>query len=175
VTPLSPPPPATAAGLAQALQANPALAGPAGPQLETSLQQVVATSGEERRQLSLAVLHLAGTGQLAGEYARAASTAVTPFTHLDTPTDVIQDLTPNPSAAGPNAHFVLTCLQELSAATPTQQRAEAAEILEKLPHWAANGGVHPDIATATQHIATVVVQGGQPANETPDNQPTPAS
>jgi hypothetical protein len=165
----SPPPPVTVAGLVDVLRAHPALAGSAGSQLDSALLQVATSTGEARRQASLAVLQIAGSGHVSRDYARAATAAVSPFTQLGTPTDMIQDLGPNPAVAGPNAHFVLNCMKELTEGTAAQQQNEANEIVEKLPQWAANGGIRPDITAATQQIAATMAQGHQPTDDDDDD------
>ncbi|MDQ2710152.1 MAG: Hsp70 family protein [Actinomycetota bacterium] len=162
--PTEPPPPVTVTGLISVLNADAGRAGPDGAELAAELNQVGTSSGEVRRQAALAVLHLADTGHLSPDYARAATTSVAPFTQLNTPAAMVEDLNANPAAAGPNAHYVLNCMKEFASQTPDQQKDEAGEILKKLPIWAAHGGIRADVATAAQQIATPVAQGAKVFN-----------
>ncbi len=154
-----PAPPTTVPGLLAAVTANPPAAGVDSALLRDDLAAVASSTGEARRQNALRVLTLAGSGHLVPEYAHAATTAVTPFTVLNAPVDVIADLSPDPAAAGPNAHFVLNCMLEFQGKPQAVQRAEATELLEKIQGWAQGGGIRADLVTAVIRIVTPVAQG----------------
>jgi hypothetical protein len=72
---------------------------------------------------------------------------------------MIADLKPDPALGGPNAHFVLGCMQQFLGRTQQQQQGESREILDALPRWSANGGVRPDLVAATVRMITPVAQG----------------
>ncbi len=156
LTPLKPTPPATVSGLLAAVTLDPMAAGVDGPLLRDDLAAVASSTGEARRQNALRVLTLAANGHLAPEYARAATAATTPYTVLNAPVDIIADLAPNPALGGPNAHYVLNCMLEFQGKSPASQHDEANEVLAKIPGWASNGGIQPDLVTAVIRIVTPV-------------------
>ncbi len=157
--PPKPAPPTTVPGLLADVTRQPAAAGADGTVLRDELAAVASSAAETRRQHAVRVLTLATKGRLTPEYARAATTAVTPLTKLDTPADVIADLSPNPAPGGPNAHFVLNCMLDLQGKPAASQRDESGEILEKIPGWAAGGGIQPDLVAAVVRIVTPVAHG----------------
>ena len=105
------------------------------------------------------MLALVAKGHLTPDYAQAATMAITPYTVLNAPVDLIADLSPDPAAGGPNAHFLLNCMEDLQGKSPASQRAEANEILTRIPDWARNGGIQPDLVAATIRIVTPVANG----------------
>jgi|SRR5690349_1441506 len=157
--PITPRPPTTMPGLLAAVRADPAAAGADGPLLYDDLTAVASSTGERRRQAAIRVLTLVAKGHLTPEYAQAATMAITPFTVLNAPVDVIADLSPDPAEGGPNAHFLLNCMEDLQGKSAARQRAEANEILTRIPDWARNGGIQPDLVAATIRIVTPVANG----------------
>jgi actin-like ATPase involved in cell morphogenesis len=151
--------PSDVPGLVNAVTADNSLAGAQTQPLVAQLNAVTAGTGEARRQAALGALGIVGGTGVRPELASAVTTAVTPFTVLNTPADMIADLEPNPALGGPNAFRVLGCMQEFRGHTPQQQQSESQEILELLPTWSANGGVRADLVEATVRIVTPVAQG----------------
>jgi TIR domain len=156
---IKPLPATTMPGLLAAVRADPAAAGTDGPLLGDHLAAVAASTGERRRQAARRVLTLVAKGHLTPDYAHAATAAITPYTVLNAPVDLIADLSPDPAAGGPHAHFLLNCMQELQGKSPASQRAEANVILTRIPDWARNGGVQPDLVAAAIRIVTPVANG----------------
>lgn len=157
--PIKPLPPTTMPGLLAALRADPAAAGADGPLLCDDLTGVASSIGEGRRQAAVRVLTLVAKGHLTLDYAQAATAAITPYTVLNAPADLIVDLSPDPAAGGPNAHFLLNCMEDLQGTSSARQRDEANEILTRIPDWARNGGIQPDLVAATIRIVTPVANG----------------
>jgi hypothetical protein len=157
--PIKPLPPTTMPGLLAAVRADPAAAGADGLLLCDELTAVASGTGEGRRQAAVRVLTLVANGHLTLDYARAATAAITPFTVLNAPVDLINDLSPDPAAGGPNAHFLLNCMQDLQGKSLARQRDEANEILTRIPDWARNGGIQPDLVAAAIRIVTPVADG----------------
>jgi hypothetical protein len=156
---IKPLPPTTMPGLLAAVRADPAAAGADGPLLCDDLTAVASSTGERRRQAAVRVLTLVAKGHLTLDYAQAATAAITPYTVLNAPVDLIADLSPDPAAGGPNAHFLLNCMEDLQGKSPASQRAEANEILTRIPDWARNSGIQPDLVAATIRIVTPVANG----------------
>ena len=50
-------------------------------------------------------------------------------------------------------------MEDLQGKSPASQRAEANEILTRIPDWARNGGIQPDLVAATIRIVTPVANG----------------
>ena len=156
---IKPRPPTTMPGLLAAVRADPAAAGADGPLLGDDLTAVATSTGERRRQAAVRVLTLVAKSHLTLDYAQAATAAITPYTVLDAPVDLIADLSPDPAAGGPNAHFLLNCMQWFHGKSPADQGAEANEILTRIPNWARNGGIQPDLVAAAIRIVTPVANG----------------
>ena len=152
-------PPATVPGLLAAVTTDPAAAGVDGPVLRDDLTAVASSTGEVRRQAASRVLALVANGQLVPDFARAATTATTPYTVLNAPVDLIADLSPDPAAGGPNAHFLLACMEDLQGKSPDRQREEADEVRTRITAWARNGGIQPDLVAAAIRIVTPVANG----------------
>jgi hypothetical protein len=153
--------PTDLAHLVGAVAADSSLAGAQSRPLIAQLDVVRTGVGEARRQAALHALQVAGGAGVRGELASAVISAVSRFTLLDTPADMIADLKPDPALGGPNARFVLGCMQEFLGRTPQQQQRESQSILAALPRWSANGGIRPDLVDATVRIVTPVAQGQQ--------------
>jgi len=152
-------PPATMPGLLAVVTTDPAAAGVDGPVLRDDLTAVASSAGEARRQAALRVLTLVANGQLAPDFARAATTATTPYTVLNAPVDLIADLSPDPAAGGPNAHLLLNCMEDLQGKSPDRQRDEADEVRTRITIWGRNGGIQPDLVAAAIRIVTPVANG----------------
>ena len=146
-------------GLIGSLTADGSLAGAQTQPLVAQLNAVAAGVGEARRQAALGALAAVQGAGVQGQVTSAVSTAVTPFTVLDTPADMIADLQPDPALGGPNATLVLGCMQEFRGHTAQQQQQESQEILSLLPTWSANGGLRTDLEEATIRIVTPVAAG----------------
>jgi hypothetical protein len=146
-------------GLIGSLTADDSLAGAQTQPLVGQLNAVAAGVGEARRQAALGALAAVQGAGIQAQLTSAVTTAVTPFTVLNTPADMIADLQPDPALGGPNATLVLGCMQEFRGHTPQQQQQESQEILSLLPTWSANGGLRTDLEEATVRIVTPVAAG----------------
>ncbi|MGZ6820311.1 MAG: Hsp70 family protein [Blastococcus sp.] len=146
-------------GLITALTADPTLAGARTQALVAQLDAARTGTGEARRQAALGALGIVGGTGVRAPLASAVSTAVTPFTILNTPADMIADLQPKVSLGGRNAFHVLGCMQEFRGHTQLQQQRESQEILRLLPAWSANGGLRADLVAATVRMVTPVAHG----------------
>jgi hypothetical protein len=146
-------------GLVAAVTADPSLAGDASQPLLTQLGAVAAGVGEARRQAAVTALGIVQGAGVRNDLAAVVTTAVSPFTVLDTPADLIADLQPDPAPGGPRAVNLLRCMQEFLGRSPQQQQAESQELLELLPSWTASGGLRTDLADATARMVTPVAQG----------------
>ncbi len=153
------PRPTTLSGLLAVVTSDPSAAGIDGPLLRGDLTALASDTGEGRRQDAVRVLMLAASGRLAPGYAGAAAAVATPYTMLDTPADVIADLAADPAAGGPNAHLVLNCMLAFQGRSQQEQRAEAGEVLTRIPRWARNGGIRQDLVAAVVRIVTPVARG----------------
>jgi actin-like ATPase involved in cell morphogenesis len=146
-------------GLISAVTANQALAGTQTQALVAQLDAARAGVGEARREAALGALGIVKGAGIQAPLASAVTTALTPFTVLDTPAQMIADLKPNVALGGRNAFRVLGCMQEFRGHPQQLQQRESQEILRFLPTWSANGGVRADLVAATIRIVTPVANG----------------
>lgn len=146
-------------GLIRAVTADSALAGAQTQGLVAQLDAAKLGVGEARREAALGALGIVRRAGVEAPLVSAVTTALTPFTVLNTPADMIADLGPNVALGGKNAFRVLGCMQEFHGHTQLQQQRESQEILRLLPTWSANGGMRPDLVAATVRIVTPVAQG----------------
>ena len=146
-------------GLVKAVSADHTLAGAQTLALVVRLDAAKAGVGEARRQAALGALGIVGQAGSRPRWPRPSSTALTPFTVLNTPADMIADLKPNVALGGRNAFHVLSCMEEFRTQTQQLQQRESKEILRLLPTWSASGGIRADLAAATARIVTPVAQG----------------
>jgi hypothetical protein len=146
-------------GLINAVTANHALAGGQTQALVAQLSAAKAGVGEARREAALGALGIVKGAGIQAPLASAVTTALTPFTVLDTPAQMIADLKPNVALGGRNAFRVLGCMQEFRGHPQQLQQRESKEILQLLPTWSANGGLRADLVAATIRIVTPVANG----------------